>query len=72
MIDDPTNAAPEFTEGATAVRYVEENATTGDTIGRVLMVDDDDSSSFDLHPEWYGCGLTSTWEVRARWQRRSD
>ena len=46
VIDDPDNAAPEFTEGATAVRYVEENAMTGETIGRLLMVEDSDSSSF--------------------------
>ena len=45
VIDDPDNAAPEFTEGATAVRYVEENAETGETVGRLLMVDDQDSST---------------------------
>ena len=42
VIDDPANAAPEFVEGERAVRYVEENAESGETIGAPLMIEDDD------------------------------
>ena len=48
VIDDPTNAPPEFREGNTAVRYVEENDgddlpnRAPETIGEPLEIDDDD------------------------------
>ena len=45
VIDDPANAAPEFVEGERAVRYVEENAVSGETIGAPLMIEDDDNTS---------------------------
>ena len=50
VVDLPGNKAPEFREGASAVRYVEENDAPGDlvarepseTIGAPLAIDDDD------------------------------
>ena len=58
VIDDPANSAPEFVEGATAVRYVEEDndsdrpSRPSETIGAPLAVDDadmpNDSHTFTL------------------------
>ena len=53
MIDDPTNAAPEFVEGATAVRYVEEDDDsdrpnrTPETIGEPVTAMDDDNPTLN-------------------------
>ena len=57
MTDDPANAAPMFREGASAVRYVEENEAPGDlvardpseTIGAPLAIDDDGDLPSDSH-----------------------
>ena len=51
MIDDPANAAPEFAEGATATRYVEEDDDadrpnrTFETIGAPVMATDAETES---------------------------
>ena len=67
VIDDPANAAPMFREGASAVRYVEENEAPGDlvardpseTIGAPLAITDadlpNDSHTFTL--SGVRCGL---------------
>ena len=53
VIDDPTNAAPEFVEGATAVRYVEEDDDsdrpnrTPETIGEPVTAMDDDNPTLN-------------------------
>ena len=53
VIDDPANAAPEFVEGATAVRYVEEDDDsdrpnrTPETIGAPVTAEDDDNPTLD-------------------------
>ena len=39
VIDDPANAPPVFVEGATAVRYVEEDNLPGETAGRTPVED---------------------------------
>ena len=65
VIADPVNKAPEFLEGARAVRYVEENAERDETIGAPLLIRDadlpadshtytlsgTDATSFDIGPE---------------------
>ena len=53
VIDDPVNAAPEFVEGATAVRYVEEDGDSDrpnrvpETIGGPVMAMDEDNPALD-------------------------
>ena len=49
VIDDPANEAPEFVEGHTAVRYVEEDAGAGETIGAPLEITDADGVSAGSH-----------------------
>ena len=56
VIDDPANARPEFLEGDTAVRYVEERSeadgdvrTPAETIGARLAIDDDDGVTAISH-----------------------
>ena len=56
VIDDPANAAPEFEEGATATRYVEENSdderpnrSDSETVGALLMIKDADGVAAGSH-----------------------
>ena len=49
VIDDPANEAPEFVEGQTAVRYVEEDAEAGESIGAPLEITDADGVSAGSH-----------------------
>ena len=55
VIADPANAAPEFVEGATAVRYVEEDDDSDQpnrapkTIGATLMIKDADGMTATSH-----------------------
>ena len=55
VIDDPANAAPEFKEGDTAVRYVEEDSEVdrpvraAETIGAPLEITDADGMSATSH-----------------------
>ena len=72
VIDDPANAAPEFVEGATSTRYVEENSdderpnrAPSETIGTVLMISDDDGIAAGSHTYMLGGTDAASFEVNA-------